>query len=156
MVDLGENFEADEHEGPQLLEEGDYVIALTESSLDENLKKTGTNLKLTFAVLEGENAGRKLFLSLCWTNPSLVAVQIAKEKFAQLTKACGKGAIRATEELHDIPINAKVVIQESGNPQYSDSNQILEFWPLAGEPRPGSLKKHANIDAPKTRFTRKR
>jgi len=156
MVDLGENFEADEHEGPQLLEEGEYVLALIDSSLDENSKKTGTNLKLTFAVLDGENAGRRLFYSLCWTNPSLTAVRIAKEKFAQLIKACGKSAIQATEELHDIPVNAKIIIQESVNPQYSDSNIILEFWPLAGEAKPDLLKKHANINAPKTRFARKK
>lgn len=132
MVDLGENFESDEHTGPELLEEGEYSMILSDASLEENSKKTGHNLKLVFTIIEGGNEGRRLFANLCWTNPSQVAVQIAKQKFAELVKACGKETVRATEELMDIPIRGKVVIQESKNPSYADSNQIIEFSPLTG------------------------
>ncbi|MCH9735901.1 MAG: DUF669 domain-containing protein [Actinomycetia bacterium] len=135
---LGEKFNANDHkelDDFSAIPAGQYVGKIIESKDVENKAKTGSYLKLTFQVTEGEFKGRKLWTNLNLDHPTAEAVEIAERTLASIIKACGKVVIEDSEEIHGIEMELKVT-EKAATPNYPASNEIKNFKPLDGVENP--------------------
>lgn len=74
-----------------------------------------------------ELQGRKVFLRFNIKNPNPQAEDIAHRELGELSRACGKGSIQESEELHNILFDADLIVLPSK--PYKDA---------AGNDKPGS------------------
>ena len=88
---------------------GDYVALIVASEKKETKAKTGYYLEFTFQIVEGEFKGRRIWDRLNLWNANGTAVNIAKQRLAQILKATGILNPSSSEELHDKPLLLKVV-----------------------------------------------
>lgn len=130
LTNDGTEFDAEQHESSfDLIPPGEYQLFLANSSdqpIERDGVKVGTLLKLEFEIAGPTQAGRKLWLNLCWKHPNQQAEKIARERFADLCRATGKLKPRATEELHNLPFRAMIGI-EKGKGGYEDRSTIKKF-----------------------------
>ena len=126
MANLGVNFDATTVQPAsfELLPKGEYLARIVESDVVENSSKTGTLLKLTLEVVEGQFTGRKLFDQLNLTNPNELAVRISRERLSAYCHATGVMQVTDTAQLHGIPFLASVKIRVDTNGVYDDANEI--------------------------------
>ena len=87
---------------------GWYVMQIVDSKLVPTKTPGGARLNLQFKVLQGDFAGRMVFQGYNVKNANPVAVNIAMEELAELSKAVGVPVWNDTEQLHGIPFNMKV------------------------------------------------
>lgn len=111
---------------------GDYKAVITESEVKATKSGDGQYLNLKVEVIEGEYAGRILFVILNLWNPNPKAVEIANRELATIVAAVGKPGAQDSTELHNIPMTVTVGIQE-GQGQYGPSNRIKNYKPYAAE-----------------------
>lgn len=112
MADLS-GFNAEEVEpqrGFDPIPNGEYFAVITESEEKENAKKTGSYVKFTFEILEGEFKGRKLWVNLNLNNPNAQAVDIARQELSSICRAVGVMRPNDSSDLHDIPMLIKVKV----------------------------------------------
>lgn len=113
---------------------GEYLVQITDSDLVENSQRTGHYLKLEMEILEGDQAGRKLFDRLNIDNPNQQAVDIAQRTLNAICVAAGKLSISDSNELHNIPMTAVVKVdpaRSSGGKDYGPSNSIRTYKPAS-------------------------
>ncbi len=151
MAHLHESFDAEAKENNQanvLLPPGKYQVIATQTEMVKNKAGTGTLLKFTFEVIEGQHKGRKLWTQFNWTHPKEDVVRISRAQFSQLVKSCGLTVVNDSDELKDLPVVANVTIKKGSN-GYSDSNEIKEFLPIvAGAKKVPAKKPAAKVVAP--------
>lgn len=108
---------------------GDYTVQLVKSESKQTKDGTGHYLSLTFKVIEGDYENRIIFTNLNMVNKNLTAEEIARRLFSSLCHAANVLTPNDTQELHGIPVIAKVKIQK-GNESYPDRNDIASFKSL--------------------------
>lgn len=109
---------------------GTYVVEVIES--EERATENGRMLKLTHKVVEGEYEGRRLWNNLNYIHKSADAQRIAQQQLGALCNAVGlKGEMDDTEELHGVPVLAKVKITKSE--KYGEGNGISGYAPYNRE-----------------------
>jgi hypothetical protein len=133
MVKL-DNFNADEVEPAgsfEPLPAGKYTVVIEDSDNKDNKAGTGSYLKLTYNVVEGPYAGRKLFENLnlhfddeAENEKHAMAVKIAKGALRQICFAVGNHTPQETEELHDIPFLVTVGIKK-GNDEFPEPQNVI-------------------------------
>lgn len=129
MAFLGMSFDASEIATSSfgVLPAGDYLVQITDSSVGQNSKQTGVNLKLTFDVIDGEYKGRKVFDSLCIQHSSAKAQQIAQESLAKIVKSIGfAGKLEDSAALHHKPLKITVKIREASG-GYNEQNDVTDY-----------------------------
>lgn len=87
---------------------GWYVMQIVDSKIVPTKTPGGARLNLQFKILQGDFAGRMVFQGYNVKNANPVAVNIAMEELAELSKAVGVPVWNDTEQLHGIPFNMKV------------------------------------------------
>lgn len=87
---------------------GKYPAVITESNYEQNSKKTGHFLKLTFEIIDGEHKGKKQFARLNLDNPNSQAVQIAKAELSAICRAVGIMLPNDSVDLHNLPLTIQV------------------------------------------------
>lgn len=87
---------------------GWYIMQIVDSKLVPTKTPGGARLNLQFKILQGDFAGRMVFQGYNVKNANPVAVNIAMEELAELSKAVGVPVWNDTEQLHGIPFNMKV------------------------------------------------
>lgn len=87
---------------------GWYVMQIVDSKIVPTKTPGGARLNLQFKILQGDFAGRMVFQGYNVKNANPVAVNIAMEELAELSKAVGVPVWDDTEQLHGIPFNMKV------------------------------------------------
>lgn len=108
-----------------------------ETGADRPKDERGLMIKAKFEVVKGEHEGR-----LMWHNFNTVvkpkdrtekaeknaatAQNIGRRDLANWARACGKPGAGDTDQLIDVPFDAKVGIQK-GSGGYKDSNRVEEF-----------------------------
>lgn len=112
---------------------GDYKAVITESEILTTKKQDGQYLKLRVEIIEGEYAGRLIFVNLNLWNPNPKAVEIANRELATIVAAVGKPGAQNSEELHNIPMTIKVGV-EPGGEQYGPQNRIKNYMAYAAAP----------------------
>lgn len=113
MAQLGAAFDSSRHEDMRSFEPlpaDEYLVQITKSEVKDTRDKTGKYISLEFTVMNGEFKGRKVWTNLNIVNRNPVAVDIAKKELATICRACGKGVIQDTNQLHMIPILMKLRI----------------------------------------------
>lgn len=129
------NFNANNYSDPDTYDpipEGIYEVAVIESALKPNSKKTGHYLELVFQVLSGEYEGRRLWDRLNIDNPSKNAEEIANKKLGSICRAVGLEGVMDSEELHDRPLQAQVIVKH--DPGYDPKNEIKKYAPVGSSP----------------------
>lgn len=134
MAALGQTFEASQHESMEErnydpIPNGVYKVMITASEIKDTKNNDGRYVSLTFEIVEGDYKGRKLFNNLNLWNKSAQAVAIAQKELKTICDAVRKPRINDTCELHDIVMQARVVVgkrKDTGEPQ----NEIKMYAPI--------------------------
>ena len=137
MVDLRDKgYDHDEDYGtygsPEPVPVGDYKVMIVQSEDFNTRAGTGVRTQLVFEIIDGPHKGRKLFENLNLVNESAIAVRIARAELKSICVACGGLKPQATEELHHIPMIAKVG-QKKREDTGDIQNTIKKFSPLNSE-----------------------
>ena len=117
-----------------LLPAGKYIAHIIDSEVSMNSKSTGQVLKLTFEVLEGEYANRKLWARLNITHENADAERIGRSQLSALCHAVGVMQLTDSTQLHDKPVLVTVKIRKDKTGQYPDSNDVSGFAAVSGGP----------------------
>ncbi len=137
---LGEKFNANDHkelDDYSAIPADDYIGKIVESKDIRNKADTGSYLKLTFQITQGEFKGRKLWTNLNLDHPTAEAVEIAQRELATICKACGKVSVEDSEELHGIEMTLKVVVKKA-QANFPESNEVKNYKPVEGVERPSN------------------
>lgn len=133
MAFLGGTFDATQVE-PQgdftPVPPGEYKVQIISSEMVETASKNGHMLKLELEIIEGSQAGRKLFDRLNLDNPNQQAVEIAQRALSAICHAVGKLSVQDSEELHMQPMIAVVKVdpaRTSNGKEYGPSNSIKTY-----------------------------
>ena len=123
--------------GYKLVSPGNYAVIITDSEIVQTKAKDGSYLKLTFRVIEDENgdtefANKKVWHNLNLENKNEVAVEIAQGQLRQICEAVGVAGITDSQELHGIPMLAKIDIRK-GNDGFQDQNTISKWYSVEGD-----------------------
>lgn len=138
MAFLGATFDATQVE-PQgdytPVPPGEYAVQIIASDMVETSTKTGQMLKLEMEIIEGDQAGRKLFDRLNLDNPNAQAVEIAQRQLSAICHAVGKMSVQDSEELHMLPMIAVVKVDpprtdKKTGKEYGPSNSIKTYKAL--------------------------
>lgn len=124
MAGLGMQFNAGQHAERQhnsLMPAGWYVVQIVNSEIKPTKTPGGVRLNLQFKIMQGDFVGRVMFGGYNVKNANPVAVQIAMEELAELSRAVKVPVWNDTEQLHGIPFNLKVKVRQQ--PGYEPNNE---------------------------------
>ena len=119
---------------------GTYTAQIEASEVTATSKNTGDILKLQWRILEGEHENRVVFDNVNLRNVNETAQKIGQSQLASIRKALGVGAVKNSEELHNIPCKITVKIRPPKD-GYEASNSISKYESLnatATPPAPAS------------------
>lgn len=109
---------------------GWYNVMIVNSEMKPNgpnaKDPNGQQMELTFQVLDGEHAGRKLFDRLNLVNINPTATEIAFKTLKAIYNSIGKAKVNDSAEMHGIPLKAKVKLKPAEG-QYSANNEIQGY-----------------------------
>jgi len=121
------DFSSDKESSFEPIPAGVYNVTVTEATLGETAKGD-QRLKVTFAVIDGEYTGRKIFEGYMMSGNEK-AVQIGRGQVKSLLKVAGKDFnITGADALVGIELAAVVKVQ-AGKDGYSDKNAVSSFKP---------------------------
>lgn len=83
---------------------GKYLAVITDSEEMPTKAGTGSYLKLTFQIIEGEHKGRLLWTNLNLENQNEKTVQFARAELSAVCHAVGVMVPRDSVELHNLPL----------------------------------------------------
>lgn len=134
MAQLG-NFNPDQVQDEQreLLPPGQYIAQIIESDLVATKTGSGQMLKLTFEIVDGPLAKRRLWENLNIQNSNAQAQEIAQRSLKRICTAVGhQGVLSDSEALHFKPMRIRVSVEEDKSGQYGPQNRIKNFEPVSG------------------------
>ena len=124
--------EVDPYESFDPIPVGEYVCKVADSEIKSTKAGTGTYLRLTLEVLEGDYKGRILWENINLTNPNQQAVEIGQKTLSALCHAVGVMNVSDSQQLHNIAFTAKIkVVPAKG--EYDASNGISKYTKLSGQ-----------------------
>ncbi len=112
------NFDANEVEpskGFEPIPAGKYVAVINDSEEKRNKAGTGTYLQLEFEIIEGDYAGRKLWVRLNLNNQNPDAVRMARADLSAICHAVNVLKPNDSVELHNIPLVINVRCRKDKN-----------------------------------------
>lgn len=112
-----------------LLPAGVYNARIIESSVAPLKSGNGDGLKLTFEIIDGPSAKRRV-----WTSLNVKHINPDTQKWGQqdLRKICvavGVPNMEDTTQLHNRPLKIKVIIKKDEG--YGDKNEVKGYEPAA-------------------------
>lgn len=110
-----------------LLPAGWYTAQVTESEVVALKSGNGSALRLTLEVLDQHYRNRKVWarLNVRHTNPE--TERIAQQQLRDLCTALGVARFMDTAELHYKPLQIRVKVRRSEDPQFDDQNEVAGF-----------------------------
>jgi hypothetical protein len=105
---------------------GWYNVAMVESEMKPTSSGDGYRLAITFAVIDGQFTGRKLFEGLNLKNPNAMAQEIAYKQLSAIAHAVGVMQVDDSSQLHNIPLKVKVKIKPASG-SYDAGNSISAY-----------------------------
>lgn len=121
------------------LPRGLYSAMITESAIKQTKRGDGEYLALTFEIVDGKYAGRRLWQNLNLSNPSKQAEDIAREELNNICAAIGipKGTkLSNTEQLHDVLVKVDVGLDAKDPTR----NRIFAYAAGSSSPTPTTAK----------------
>lgn len=129
----------------EIMPKGEYTLKATEAELKKTSKGDGQYLAVTFEVVKGEYAGRKVWQNFNIHNPSEKAEKIGREQVAGWARACGKPNARDSDDLLERSFPCKLDI-EKGTGGYSDKNKISAFLSPDAKPSEPASKPSSKFE----------
>jgi hypothetical protein len=123
----------------ELLPAGWYVAQITFSEIVALKSGNGQAIKLTFDVLSEGYRGRKIWAQLNVRHNNQQAEQIAQQQLRELCDSLGIVRMNDTAELHNKPIQIRVKVRKSDDPQYEDKNDISGYKAAGGASAPSMM-----------------
>lgn len=110
---------------------GKYVAVIVASEFKPTKSGTGQYLELRLQIVDGEHKGRQFWERLNLQNPNPTAVENAKGTLSAICRAVGVMAPQDSAELHDHPIQIKIVCKkDAGTGEIR--NEIKGYEKLGG------------------------
>lgn len=113
---------------------GEYITQIVKSEVkDTKAGNGGKRLVLQEKVMEGDYAGRLVFVGLNIVNQNPVAMEIANKELKSICEACGKGnhELQDSAELHMIPHKITVAIKPA-DANWPEQNIVKKYEALEG------------------------
>lgn len=127
-----------------LLPAGKYLAQVIDSEVVPTKAGTGQILKLTFEIMDGEHANRRLWARLNIANENAQAQQIGLAQLSALCHAVGVTKLTDSLELHEKPVLVTVKVRKAKpGDTYGDSNDVTGFaaaTAAGGHPKPAVSK----------------
>lgn len=140
MANLGGTFDATQVE-PQgeytPIPAGEYKVQIITSEMVATKSGDGQMLKLELEIMEGDQAGRKIFDRLNLDNPNATAVEIAQRTLSAICHAVGQLSVQDSEDLHFKPMIAVVVVTPPKG-EYGAGNNIKTYKALGDAAAPAA------------------
>ncbi|MFC5374008.1 DUF669 domain-containing protein [Brevundimonas faecalis] len=115
----------------EIIPAGNYIAQIIESSLAQT-KSGGTMLRLTWEILDGSLAKRRVWENLNIVNQNADAQAIAERSLKRICAAVGHaGVLSDSDALHFKPAEISVAIQPPKG-EYGESNTIKGYKPVGG------------------------
>lgn len=105
---------------------GWYNAMIDQSEMKPTKDGAGAYLETRFNVIDGQYAGRKVFMRMNLRNASPVAQEIAYKQLSAVAHAVGILHVQDSSQLHGIPMKIKVKLRKDATGQYEDSNEITQ------------------------------
>jgi hypothetical protein len=121
------NFDARQVEPQQSFEPipaGWYNMMIVDSEMKPTSNGQGAYLQLTLKVVDGQYAGRQVFDRLNLQNQNPVATEFAYRRLSAYCHATGVIQVQDSQQLHGIPLKARVSVRTDSTGQYDPSNEI--------------------------------
>lgn len=130
---------------------GVYLAQVVESDVAPLKSGAGRALKLTFQILSGPYANRKVWASLNVEHRgSADAERIAQAQLSALCHAVGVINLQDTTQLHMKPVQIRVKVRKDESGQYGDRNEVNGYEAAngAGVPTAPAARQAAPAAAP--------
>lgn len=101
---------------------GWYKCVITEAVEGINKKETGSYLKLSIEVIDGDHTGRNVFEYLNLKHEKDVVVQIAQQALSQICRAIGVNSPKDSAELCDKPLMVKMAVTPASGGYEASNN----------------------------------
>lgn len=134
MAQLGTEFDAttvDPSGGYPLVPAGKYMAQIIASDMRPTKDGNGAYLQLELEIIDGPEAGKKVFDRLNLHNTNQTTVAIAQRSLSQICHATGILSVSDSEQLHARRMLIDVRI-EPGTGQYRDQNRVFSYMPPDG------------------------
>ena len=121
------NFDARQVDPQQSFEPipaGWYNMMIVESEMKPTSNGQGAYLQLSLKVVDGQYAGRQVLDRLNLQNQNPVAAEIAYKRLSAYCHATGVIQVQDSQQLHGIPLKARVSVRTDSTGQYDPSNEI--------------------------------
>ena len=122
---------------------GTYNAHVIESDVKALKSGNGTGLYLTFEILDGPCAKRRVWTTLNVQHSNTVAQGIGQQQLSSLCHSVGVIRMQDTSQLHAKPLKIRVTIKK--DEQYGDRNEIKGFEAVAVGGIPAMAAAAANV-----------
>jgi hypothetical protein len=127
---------------------GSYIAQVTDSSIKPTKSGSGTILNITWTILDGKFANRKVFDRINIANQNPEAEKIGQRQLSSICHAAGVLKLQDSNQLHGKPVKITVKIRQDA--QYGDSNEVKAYESAGAMPAAsvGSAAPAANSTPP--------
>ena len=120
-----DDFDPDNEPEIGALPKGKYRVIIEEAKIRPTKKQDGQLLELTFVVVEGQHAKRKIWKTYNIENPSEAAVDIARKQLASLSRAIGIKPKHESDFIEGILVISVTEGEYEGKP----TNDVTGYYP---------------------------
>lgn len=111
---------------------GTYIAQVTDSSIKPTKSGTGTTLNLTWTILDGQFANRKVFDRVNIQNQNPDAEKIGQRQLSSICHAAGALKLTDSNQLHGRP--CKITLKIRKDEQWGDSNEVKGYESTGNTP----------------------
>lgn len=111
-------------ERPAPIPAGVYNARIIESEVKPLGSGNGEGIKLTWEVIDGPCANRKVFQRINYRHINPQAEQIGQGQLSAVCHAVGVLQLQDTQQLHAKPCRIRVKIRKDASGQYDDQNEV--------------------------------
>jgi hypothetical protein len=122
-------------ERPAPIPAGVYNARIIESEVKPLASGNGEGMRLTWEVLDGPCASRKVFQRINYRHTNPEAERIGQSQLSAICHAVGVMQLQDTQQLHGRPCRIRVKIRKDTTGQYDDQNEVSAVE-AAGGPQP--------------------
>lgn len=123
-------------ERPAPIPAGVYNARIIESEVKALGSGNGEGIRLTWEVLDGPCANRKVFQRINYRHMNPEAERIGQSQLSAICHATGVIQLQQTEQLHGRPCRIRVKIRKDQSGQYDDQNEVSAVEAM-GAAQPG-------------------
>lgn len=122
---------------------GKYMMQVDKAEVMKTKSGDGKYIKASIRIIDGPCENRIIFQNFNYINANSEAQRIGREQLGKLCLVTGIANMNQALNLVGRPFIGKVKIEKSKDPQYSDSNQVADFYHIDSDQAPEPPKQVA-------------